>query len=152
MGIVTGLQKGWLRRITGKPYKARVIFSRPIGPRLGVEILNPEVHALNRDTALSYILKGVAEADGGGGRAASGAAAVAAAARRQRERQREGERACQNDVPAMPCHHTSSSSSCRAGPLPRAGAAPGVSSAPGTAVVDRCLVEALRLAVTLVGS
>jgi hypothetical protein len=68
VGVITGLQKGWLRRITGKPYKKRVIFSRPIGARLGVETLNPEVHALNRDTALSYILKGVAEADGGGGR------------------------------------------------------------------------------------
>jgi hypothetical protein len=68
VGIVTGLQKGWLRRITGKPYKARVIFSRPIGAKLGVETLNPEVHAQNLHTALSYILKGVHDAHDSGSR------------------------------------------------------------------------------------
>jgi len=56
--VVTGLQRGWLRRITGKPYRARVIRSKPIGGRLRVESGNPELHAINLDAALAYILKG----------------------------------------------------------------------------------------------
>ena len=56
--MVTALQRGWLRRIAGKPYRARVIFSRPIGPRLGLEIGNPDLHAINLETALAYVLKG----------------------------------------------------------------------------------------------
>ncbi|MEQ8707952.1 MAG: hypothetical protein RIC36_03115 [Rhodospirillales bacterium] len=57
--VITALQRGWLRRITGKPYRARVIHSRPIGGRLGLEIGNPELHAINLEAALAYILKGV---------------------------------------------------------------------------------------------
>lgn len=56
--LVTGLQRGWLRRITGNPYRSRVIRSRPIGGRLGVEVNNPQLHAVNLDAALGYILKG----------------------------------------------------------------------------------------------
>lgn len=56
--IVTGLQRGWLRRITGNPYRADVIHSRPIGGRLGLEASNPELHAANLQAALAYILKG----------------------------------------------------------------------------------------------
>lgn len=56
--VLTRLQKGWLRRITGKPYRARVIRSEPIGGRLGLEIGNPELHAINLHSALSYVLKG----------------------------------------------------------------------------------------------
>jgi hypothetical protein len=52
------LQKGWLRRITGKPYRARVIRSRPIGGRLGMEARNPALHALNLEVTLAYLLKG----------------------------------------------------------------------------------------------
>mgnify|MGYP000901929702 CR=1 FL=1 len=55
--IVTRLQKGWLRKITGKPYKAGVIHSRPIGRRLGVEVGNPALHAANLETVLHYVLK-----------------------------------------------------------------------------------------------
>lgn len=55
---VTALQRGWLRRITGKPYRARVIHSRPIGGRLGLERGNPELHMLNLEVAFAYILKG----------------------------------------------------------------------------------------------
>ena len=55
---VSGLQKGWLRRITGKPYRARVIRSTPIGGRLGMETSNPELHAVNLGAALAYVLKG----------------------------------------------------------------------------------------------
>ena len=56
--IVTGLQRGWLRRIAGKPYRARVINSKPIGGRLGLEVGNPGLHAVNAEAALSYVLKG----------------------------------------------------------------------------------------------
>lgn len=56
--MVTRLQLGWLRRITGKPYRARVIHSKPIGGRLGLERGNPDLHAINLEVALAYILKG----------------------------------------------------------------------------------------------
>ncbi len=62
--IVTGLQKGWLRRITGNPYRARVIHSRPVGGRLGLETGNPDLHAINLQAALSYVLKGTSKAAG----------------------------------------------------------------------------------------
>ena len=56
--IVTALQRGWLRRITGQPYRARVIHSKPIGGRLGLEAGNPDLHAVNMEAALAYVLKG----------------------------------------------------------------------------------------------
>ena len=56
--VVTGLQRGWLRRITGNKYRARVIHSKPIGGRLGLETGNPDLHAINLDAALAYVLKG----------------------------------------------------------------------------------------------
>lgn len=56
--VLTGLQRGWLRRITGKAYRARVIHSKPIGGRLGVEAGNPDLHAINLEAAFTYILKG----------------------------------------------------------------------------------------------
>ena len=52
------LQRGWLKRIAGKPYRANVIHSKPIGGRLGLEISNPALHAENVRAALSYLLKG----------------------------------------------------------------------------------------------
>jgi hypothetical protein len=55
---VNGLQRGWLRRITGKPYRARVIHSKPIGGRLGLEAGNPDLYAINLESALGYCLKG----------------------------------------------------------------------------------------------
>jgi len=58
---VTRLQRGWLRRITGKPYRARVIRSVPIGGRLRLETENPALHAVNFEVALSYVLKGADE-------------------------------------------------------------------------------------------
>lgn len=54
----TALQRGWLRRITGQPYRARVIHSKPIGGRLGLEAGNPDLHAVNLEAALAYVLKG----------------------------------------------------------------------------------------------
>ena len=58
VATVTRLQKRWLRAITGNPYRARVVKSVPIGGRLGLEASNPAHHAVNRDAALSYVLKG----------------------------------------------------------------------------------------------
>ncbi|SMQ68896.1 hypothetical protein SAMN06297468_1168 [Altererythrobacter xiamenensis] len=52
------LQKGWLRRISGKPYRRGVIHSKPIGGRLGLEAGNPDLHAVNLEAALAYVLKG----------------------------------------------------------------------------------------------
>ncbi|QIK78438.1 hypothetical protein G7077_05495 [Sphingomonas piscis] len=56
--LVTGLQRGWLRRITRQPYTARVIHSKPIGGRLGLEAGNPDLHAANLEAALAYMVKG----------------------------------------------------------------------------------------------
>lgn len=56
--VITGLQRRWLRSITGKPYRARVIHSKPIAGRLGMETGNPDLHAVNLEVALAYIMKG----------------------------------------------------------------------------------------------
>jgi hypothetical protein len=56
--VVIALQRGWLRRITLRCYRARVIHSKPIGGRLGLETGNPDLHAVNLEAALAYILKG----------------------------------------------------------------------------------------------
>lgn len=55
---LTRLQRGWLRIITGTPYRKRVIHSKPIGGRLGLEAGNPDLHAINLEAALAYVLKG----------------------------------------------------------------------------------------------
>ena len=59
VAVLTGLQRGWLRRITGRAYTARVIASRPVGGQLGLEAGNPPVHAANLSAALAYCLKGI---------------------------------------------------------------------------------------------
>ncbi|OHC96725.1 MAG: hypothetical protein A3H25_10680 [Sphingomonadales bacterium RIFCSPLOWO2_12_FULL_63_15] len=56
--ILTKLQRGWLRRITHRPYRKDVIHGKPIGGRLGLENSNPDLHAANLDTVLRYVLKG----------------------------------------------------------------------------------------------
>lgn len=53
------LQMRWLRSITGSPYKKRVILSKPIGGRLGLELSNPALHAANLKAAAEYLLKGL---------------------------------------------------------------------------------------------
>jgi hypothetical protein len=58
VSTLTRLQRGWLRRITGQAYRARVIRSKPIGGRLGLETGNPDLHAINLEAALGYVLKG----------------------------------------------------------------------------------------------
>jgi len=55
-------QRDWLRRITGQPYRRSVIHSKPIGGRLGLEKGNPDLHAINLQAALSYVLKGATQA------------------------------------------------------------------------------------------
>lgn len=55
---VTRLQLNWLRKITGKPYRKRVIRSKPIGGRLGLELGNPDLHAVNLEETIAYVLKG----------------------------------------------------------------------------------------------
>lgn len=59
--VVTGLQRGFLRRITGKPYRARVIRSKSIGGRLGLETGNPGLHASNLEAAFGYHCKGASQ-------------------------------------------------------------------------------------------
>jgi hypothetical protein len=59
---IANLQRRWLRSITGKPYRARVIKSDPIGARLGVETGNPALYAVNLRAALCYVLKGTTPA------------------------------------------------------------------------------------------
>lgn len=59
--VVANLQRGWLRRITGQPYRARVILSKPIGGRLGLETGNPQLHAINLEVAFGYLLKGASQ-------------------------------------------------------------------------------------------
>lgn len=56
--VVVGLQRRWLRRITGQPYRSRLIQSQPIGGRLGLETGNPDLHAVNLSAALDYVIKG----------------------------------------------------------------------------------------------
>lgn len=51
-------QKRWLRAITGRPYRAGVIRSDPVGGRLGLEGSNPDLHLVNVQAALGYLLKG----------------------------------------------------------------------------------------------
>ena len=55
---LTGNLRGWLRTITMRTYRARVIQSKPIGGRLGLEAGNPDLHAVNLEAALAYVLKG----------------------------------------------------------------------------------------------
>jgi hypothetical protein len=38
-----------------------VIYSKPIGGRLGLEAGNPDLHAINLDAALGYLLKGASD-------------------------------------------------------------------------------------------
>lgn len=58
--VIKKLQMRWLRRITGRPYRSKVILSRPIGGRLGLEATNPELYLANAQQALTYLLKGAA--------------------------------------------------------------------------------------------
>ncbi len=58
VSVLRKLQLGWIKRISGRVYKRRVIHSKPIGGRLGIEIGNPDLHAVNLETVFAYHLKG----------------------------------------------------------------------------------------------
>jgi hypothetical protein len=60
---VTKLQRRWLRKISGKPYRKTVILSRPIGRRIGLEASNPAYHAVNLEVAFGYVGKAASQAD-----------------------------------------------------------------------------------------
>ncbi len=55
---ISGLNRKWLRLITGQPYVASVIDSRSIGGRLNIENSNPATHQSNLQGTLDYVLKG----------------------------------------------------------------------------------------------
>ena len=57
VSLLTRLQKGWLKRISGQDYVKGVIRSKPVGGRLGLEVGNPELHAVNLAEAFCYVLK-----------------------------------------------------------------------------------------------
>lgn len=59
--VVARRQLRWLRIITGKSYKKKVIYSEPIGGRLKVERDNPALHAVNLQKVLFYVIKGAGE-------------------------------------------------------------------------------------------
>jgi hypothetical protein len=59
---LSALQTGWLGRITGNKYRKRVIHSKPIGGRLGLEVGNPELHSVNLEVAFGYCCKGAPQA------------------------------------------------------------------------------------------
>ena len=61
VSLLTRLQKGWLKRISGQKYKDGVVHSKPVGGRLGLETGNPELHALNLKMAFAYICKGASQ-------------------------------------------------------------------------------------------
>lgn len=54
----SGMQRRWLRRITGKPYRARVIRSARIGGTLTAAQSAPALYFKNLDTVVGYLLKG----------------------------------------------------------------------------------------------
>ncbi len=58
VSVLKAMQPGWLRTITGKPYRKGVIHSTPIGRRLGLELSNPDLHAVNLEAVFAYVLKG----------------------------------------------------------------------------------------------
>lgn len=65
VAVLAAQQRRWLHTITERPYRSRVIHSKPIGGRLGLERGNPELYAANVAAALAYVIKGA------GGEAAS---------------------------------------------------------------------------------
>lgn len=55
---LTGQQRAILRRITGKTYRKRVLNSRPVGGKLGIDLTAPAMHAVNLAKVMHYIIKG----------------------------------------------------------------------------------------------
>lgn len=57
--MVQKRRRQWLRRITGNPFRPRVVKTDALGRRLGLEASNPELLAENVAKALGYLLKGM---------------------------------------------------------------------------------------------
>ena len=53
----------WLRNVTGRPYRAKTIKSKPVGATLGLYAKNPVEYSQNLDRVLAYICKGVTSKD-----------------------------------------------------------------------------------------
>jgi hypothetical protein len=53
----------WLRKVTGRPYRAKAIKSERIGGALNAHATTPAAYLQNLDRVLAYICKGVAPAD-----------------------------------------------------------------------------------------
>lgn len=60
--LISRRQRGWLKRITGKPYRRNVIFSRPIaGANVAAVAGAGDLYAVNLEAALNYLSKGADE-------------------------------------------------------------------------------------------
>lgn len=57
VGDLTARQKRWLQSITGKPYRRKMLRSKPVGPRLGVEVSNPDLYSVNLERVVAYVTK-----------------------------------------------------------------------------------------------
>ncbi len=55
---LSGQQRAILKRITGKPYRARSLKSDPVGGKLGIDQAAPALHEANLARALGYLVKG----------------------------------------------------------------------------------------------
>ncbi len=55
---VTRLQRGWIKSITGRPYRGKSVRTRPVGGRLGLEVSNPALYGVNLAKSLAYLIKG----------------------------------------------------------------------------------------------
>lgn len=58
----SGIQRRWLRRVTGKPYRARVIRTARIGGTLTAAQSAPVAYVENLATVVGYLLKGASPA------------------------------------------------------------------------------------------
>lgn len=59
--LISKRNRRWIRKISGKRYQRKVVLSKPLGGRLGLERTNPALLASNVCEALSYCLKGADE-------------------------------------------------------------------------------------------
>lgn len=62
VGELVAVQKSWLRRISGRPYRPKTIRSIPVGRRLGLETSNPALFCVNHDELVEYVSKGAKNA------------------------------------------------------------------------------------------
>lgn len=55
---ITPKMKKWICRVSGRTYKKNTVYSRPIGPKLGVEKSQILVWLANLEQAVGYVVKG----------------------------------------------------------------------------------------------